>query len=849
MATGLCKLYKGVRGGIIMKGMWKKATCAALSVTMLFSLTGCFGGGKDGNPSEAIANAANSQAAKEAVYKEIGAVTPDCEWFDRVLINGEDVIVVWSEYNELMAGDTVPGGEAVPYTEDGAVEEPVTEEGVDEPVTEEGVDEPVAEEGLEGNIENDVMMPEVEYDPEYEYSFSYTITFGKTSYGGSGIDEVQITLPEREYMSNVSVDKATGNYLLITEKGEDSYTDAGEYMYKQYLFMNVYSATGELLNRQELDFGNNAEESVSIYGMGATDNGDICIVSYNKVYVFDSSLRKVGEIKFSDSQWIEGFVMTDEGEPYVYVWTDGGDGSQYDFYPIDTMQLKAGAAVEPPTEFWGNAMSGAGHDLYYSTDKGIYAYDFDTKENKKLMDFVDSDVDYNYFNYCIPVDEEHFVAVMNDSETWMNYIAFFEKVPPEEVQDKIIITMGMLYIDYEIREKVIAFNKASDEYRIRMIEYYEYNNESDWEAGAKMFNNDIITSNAPDIIVMNPDMPIDSYMEKGVLLNLNPYIEQDAEIFKEDMAPNVLALGSSGDDTYILTASYMVSTLAMKESLVPNGQSISLSELMQVEAQKGNIKAFQTMTRNDVIRYAMEMNYSEFLDVESGKCEFNTPAFYELLEYAKSYPEEIDWDSMDDEYWMNSQYAIRNDEALLQYFSIADFRSVAYTEQGTYGEKVAFVGFPGSSGNTGVIYPYTQMAISKDCKYPEEAWQFMRQFYTYDAQVELDYGIPVNMKAMDEMLAEAQQRPYWIDEDGNKVEYDDYYWIEDQEILINPLTAERAQEVKEYVLSVENVYYYDTAIVDIIIEEAAPFFAGQKTAQQAADIIQSRIQIYVNENR
>ena len=101
---------------------------------------------------------------------------------------------------------------------------------------------------------------------------------------------------------------------------------------------------------------------------------------------------------------------------------------------------------------------------------------------------------------------------------------------------------------------------------------------------------------------------------------------------------------------------------------------------------------------------------------------------------------------------------------------------------------------------------------------------------------------------MDEQLKEAQQRPYWIDDDGNKVEYDDTYWIGDKEIIIKPLTAERAQEVKEYVLSVDKMYYYDSSIIDIIVEEAAPFFAGQKTAQQAADIIQSRVQIYVNEN-
>ena len=830
------------------KGMLKKAMCTALAVTMTLSLTACFGGGKD-DPSQAVADAKDMEAAKEAVYKEVGQLRPDCDWFDQVLVNGNDIVVVWSEYidNSVPGGEAYPEEEVVPYTEEPVIEEPVTEE----PAVEEGVvEEPVIEEDVvipDEGVGEDVMMPEVEYDPEYEYHFNMEINFGKVEYGGTNMSTTCITLPEDEYSSFISIDKSNGNYIIVSEHGEDDYSDPNNYKYVQHFYMNVYSPYGEQLSREEIDFG--TEESVGIYGMGVCSNGDICVATYNKVYVLDSSLKMVGTISFNTTQWIEGFYMTEDGTPYVYVWDESANDNSYSFHAIDTMQLRTGSAITPPSNFWGGARPGAGHDLYYSTDRGVYCFDFSTGEEKKLMDFVDSDVDYALFSFVMPVDEEHFVMVMNDSETWENYVAFYDKVPPEEVKDKTIITMGMLYIDYEVREKVIEFNKSSDTYRIRMIEYYEYNNESDWTAGLKMFNNDIITSNAPDIVVLNTELPVASYMEKGVLMNLTPFIEADSEISLEDMAPNVVSLGSVGEDVYFLTQSYTVSTMAMKESLVPNGSTLTLGELRQVENNLGNVQAFQTVTRDDIIRYAMEMNYSEFLDVASGKCEFNTPAFHELLEYAKQYPAEIDWESMGDDYWMEQQYAMRDNKALLQYFSIADFRSVAYTEQGTFGEKMAFVGFPGSEGNCGVLYPYVQMAISKDCECPEEAWQFMRQFYTYEAQCDLDYGIPVNLKAMDEKIAEAQQRPYWIDENGNKVEYDDTFWMGDQEIIIDPITTERAQEVKAYVLSVDKIYYYDSAIIDIITEEAAPFFAGQKTAQQAADIIQSRVQIYVNENR
>ena len=40
----------------------------------------------------------------------------------------------------------------------------------------------------------------------------------------------------------------------------------------------------------------------------------------------------------------------------------------------------------------------------------------------------------------------------------------------------------------------------------------------------------------------------------------------------------------------------------------------------------------------------------------------------------------------------------------------------------------------------------------------------------------------------------------------------------------------------------------DDTVTQIITEEAQAYFEGQKTAQEVAGIIQSRVQIYVDEN-
>ena len=42
---------------------------------------------------------------------------------------------------------------------------------------------------------------------------------------------------------------------------------------------------------------------------------------------------------------------------------------------------------------------------------------------------------------------------------------------------------------------------------------------------------------------------------------------------------------------------------------------------------------------------------------------------------------------------------------------------------------------------------------------------------------------------------------------------------------------------------------YDMSIADIVTEQAAAYFSGQKSAEEVAKLIQSKANIYINEQR
>jgi hypothetical protein len=63
------------------------------------------------------------------------------------------------------------------------------------------------------------------------------------------------------------------------------------------------------------------------------------------------------------------------------------------------------------------------------------------------------------------------------------------------------------------------------------------------------------------------------------------------------------------------------------------------------------------------------------------------------------------------------------------------------------------------------------------------------------------------------------------------------------------ISEEDVRYIKSFLQSVDVLMSYEQGVMDIINEEAKMYYAGNKTAEETAKIIQSRVQIYVSEGR
>ena len=645
---------------------------------------------------------------------------------------------------------------------------------------------------------------------------------------------------------DTSTQTATGDGEIIlnddgTLSGDfvDNSAESDEY------YMVKYDMNGAEVWRNPVDTTTESYYFVNTFTI--IDNETLLLSDANGIHKFNTSDGS----KKSD-------IAIDTGDDeygtstFVFKLGDGGygalvNGQEQKFYRVDMSSDKATEVGAVDTSFYEYAFyDGAGsHDLFAAGSEGIYTYKLGDAQVSMVLNFVDSDIDTYGVSQMVALSDTEIVALI-PSEDMNNRLTYLTKVDPKTVSERQQIVLGCNYIDYDVRAQIIKFNKENEKYRVVISDYSKFDTDSDMSGGANKLNTDIVSGNAPDILVLDSDMPVDSYISKGLFEDMTDYFNNDPELSKVQFLDHVMEAFKTDGKMYKLIPSFSVETVVAPSSDVgKDGYTWTIDELEKLVKEK-NIEhknIFGPLSRDEVMEMALQLSGSQYIDWSTLTCSYNSDAFIHLLEFVNEFPEELS----EDDYGYDPSTYYRRKMALAERLYLYTFSDFNYEEKGTFGEDIQPVGFPSDNGTGSALYPNIQLTMSATSKVKDGCWEFMRYFLTDEYQNTIDGIWPVNMNKINEMAEKAQKKPTYIDENGKEVEYDDTWYVADQEIVIDPMTSEEVNEVLDFLNSIDQVGNANDAVASIINEEAAAYFSGQKSAAEVADIIQSRVQIYVNE--
>lgn len=653
--------------------------------------------------------------------------------------------------------------------------------------------------------------------------------------------------PSKENLSYsyIFADKE-GNYCAVCNEFEETASESGEYSGTDNFSLVKIDAQGKEIWKQPLGTGT---EGYWVQSMNVMPDGKIFLMDTNGMFLYDTNGSRIKEVTLDKEVENASIIVLNDGSLVINSYNPENGANV--FYQVDVESGKVSEEYAIPGNSSGYSYyPGVGYDLFLVGGRGVYGYNLGDTESTLLMDYIDSDLSSSFIYHVAAVSKEEFYGLMSDDVTGGMTLLKFTKVDPKDVVDKEVLTLACNGLNWEVRKHVTDFNKNNGTYRIKILDYAEYNTEQDYSVGITKLNTDIASGKVPDILLLDNRLPANSYMAKGLFEDLYPFIEADEEIKKEDFFPNILEALEVNGKLYRMVPDFTISTVVGKTALVGKEPGWTIEELNQVmENMPEGAVPFTEMTKSFMINNSIQFAGDQFIDWETGECSFQSEGFLSLLEFTKQFPTELGDDYYTDSYWQEYNSMWRKDKVLLNILYLDGFTTYNLQKKGIFGEDITMIGFPAENKSGSAIMPGLDMVMSSKSKNKDGAWEFMRYFITDEYQNQIEYGWPLSMKRIDALAEEAMKNPTYEDENGNLVEYERTYSIDGIEVLIPPMTETEKEEVLTFIQSVNQLYNYNEDLQNIIAEEAAPYFEGQKGAKEVADIIQSRVQIYVNENR
>lgn len=433
----------------------------------------------------------------------------------------------------------------------------------------------------------------------------------------------------------------------------------------------------------------------------------------------------------------------------------------------------------------------------------------------------------------------------------------FEKSDAEYVGDRKQIVIGVSadadsYLEYMVK----LFNSSQGLYEA-VIKSYPYSSDR-----AQRLGTELLTGSGPDLIEANL-FDINEYTAVGMVEDLREYLASSDMLDEDMLVESVLKVCSANGRLAVLPVAFGISALPGKASYIGKNQAWTFDELLEsVEKNRGcAVGGIGTAysTGEYLVMLAYMSDRESFVDWENFEAHFDSEKFVRLLSYAS-------------EYRVDDGYRAETFEKLAAAF--ADGENIiydrviscmaAYQTIGTIlGDDAVFKGYPGEE--TEPVYKaqlYDSFAINSMSDNKEGAWKFMEFLLTegymsgsaYVGEPGSDTSFPIVKSKLQEVFDVAKEIKSVYDESGEPVLDAQGNPRQQKKGTMNGVeyyaaTDEDVEAVSFMIEHIGSVYTSNQIIEDIIYEEISALFAGQSTPQATAELIQDRVQLYLDEKK
>lgn len=653
-----------------------------------------------------------------------------------------------------------------------------------------------------------------------------------------------------------------GNYIQKLEAPYESWTITAVPLYysdgeKEYFIRDHYFYQGKMAFCVLLE---GTGESRSRYWASCDEAGEVievlgeipkelescrfAVSDAGNVYAYEEGGRELVCLSSSmEPSWklemsvrVHGIISGDSGEKEYWY----GDSYDKGFGIYDL----SGEKVIPDTE--GRVIYDACADR--RTDGKFYVagqsklWLADEKEMRSVCDFGLCDY---------PWQEVHQIEVQEDGSIMMlgkldNQYCLVNLVEDPEAyktdKQEIVIAFGGRHD--AMQKSISRFNRQNDKYHITAILREDG---EEWVEYDRKIRMEISAGRGPDLISDELIMDMSGYLRNGYFASLEGVLGEEDRYLQA-----ALEGGRLNGELYGMPYDFRMDYATYSRDFAGDRASWTLPGLMEaVEKSGAEILHYDYDGVDIVLWYGLYDNdNTAYIDWERGESHLTEEPFLKLLAFAKRYGDKnkgkhqrgTEGDMLADKRALATDSEMYDPDELLALYAC-------------FAGKPAILGYPRTEGNGIYVIPrylyvnqqssnkegaiaFLQFLMSEE----EQSRYVLNHTMSKDGTVGYSPYLPVHLDAFQKLIAyrcniSGEEKKHYIS-DERGVSYD-----------TESLTAEQVAQLNTMLEQAVSGNRYAREIQGMISEELMPYFAGQKTAEEVAGILNSRVQLYLDERK
>lgn len=456
---------------------------------------------------------------------------------------------------------------------------------------------------------------------------------------------------------------------------------------------------------------------------------------------------------------------------------------------------------------------------------------------------------------CFTLGENHtyYAIYQNTTHELDDLYVKYEPGANEEPTSTKELTICSLYNNPTVKYAVDRFRVTHKDVKVNYNVIRQFNKDNYLksegsydillEDAIRTMNTEILGGNSPDIIILD-DLPIFSYIEKGILMDIS-------ELFDDQSIPvlkNIADYYRNDSKLYYMPARIHMPLYATYEDFSSHTKTV---EDLAAYCEEKGVKLRESCGYAQLVNLFLSTYYEEIFTSDGQIDKDRLTTFLNSLDkiakqigageepitrwhpcYDNGIVPEVSVrmndiflgkaDSLmwDQQYLLSTTFAGNNREILnlIGIMSLID---------GTY-EPI-----------NQIFVPSSLVGITQSTKNPDLAKEFVTMLFSDGVQhVDLWDGFPVNEESLNSWVKDGDSIGLysWSAENGEQHSY-----------RFDRVTAENMQSIVDMLKTLEQPIYDDVNGRDIIITGAFEYLKGDKTLEQAVDEIAQKFSIYVSE--